>query len=511
MTFTELALAEPVLRAVSAEGYTTPTPIQAQSIPHILEGRDLLGTAQTGTGKTAAFALPVLHRLLQDTSRDSKFRKPRVLVISPTRELATQISDSFRTYGRHTGLRETVVFGGVSQVPQVRTLRRGVDILVATPGRLLDLFNQGCIRLEEVSILVLDEADRMLDMGFMPDIRRIIENLPKEKQTLLFSATMPPAIQKFANELLRHPAEVRIAPAKPTTDLIAQAVCHVPQGQKPYVLAAYLTSQSFERAIVFTRTKQSAERVAQRLCRSGLPADAIHGNKTQAARQRALAAFRSNHTSVLVATDVAARGLDVDGISHVVNYDLPMEPETYVHRIGRTGRAGATGVAMSFCDGEQRRLLHAIERLLNRKLPVEQIATSGETSALAMPSSPPEPREPSSAPPRQNRPPKSGDRPGKSFRPKGPQQGGRPEHRRPGKPRPGKPRSEQTQGERRPHAAASSSTSSTTTVERREGSSTQQTGSRPAQGKRPFFGKKKSGGWRASAARSQSKPKGDQR
>jgi ATP-dependent RNA helicase RhlE len=383
MTFRDLALAEPVLQAIATEGYSVPTPIQAQAVPHILEGKDLLGTAQTGTGKTAAFALPIISRLLNDPSQESHFRKPRVLIVSPTRELASQIGDSFNTYGYHTALRQAVVYGGVSQVPQVRLLRRGVDIVIATPGRLLDLFNQGCLKLDAVSILVLDEADRMLDMGFMPAIRQIVGEIPKNRQTLLFSATMPREIEKLARELLRDPVQVRIAPVQQTTDLVTQSVFHVPHGQKPLALAAYLKSRPVERAVVFTRTKQAAERVATRLSKAGVSADAIHGNKTQAARQRTLMSFRNNRTMVLVATDVAARGLDVDGISHVVNYDLPTEPETYVHRIGRTGRAGATGIAISFCDGEQRGLLRGIERLLNRKLPIEQVEFTDESSLPA--------------------------------------------------------------------------------------------------------------------------------
>ncbi|MBX3445034.1 MAG: DEAD/DEAH box helicase [Planctomyces sp.] len=389
MTFQDFALAEPVLRAIVAEGYSVPTPIQALAIPEILQGRDLLGTAQTGTGKTAAFALPILHCLHVDSPPGSNFRKPRVLVISPTRELATQIGDSFQTYGRFTNLRHTVVFGGVSQVPQVRTLRRGVDILVATPGRLLDLLNQGCMRLDEVEVLVLDEADRMLDMGFLPDIRRVIGQLPRDRQTLLFSATMPPAIEALAADLLDDPAQVRIAPVRQTTELIAQSVCHVERQAKPGVLAGYLTSRAVDRAVVFTRTKQSADRVAKRLAKAGISADAIHGDKTQAARQRTLQAFRGSRVAVLVATDVAARGLDIDGVSHVVNYDLPIDPETYVHRIGRTGRAGAAGVAMSLCDPEQRGLLRAVERHLKQKLPIEVVEGLPEGSEVAVAPRPP--------------------------------------------------------------------------------------------------------------------------
>jgi ATP-dependent RNA helicase RhlE len=368
------------LRAVTAEGYTAPTPIQLQAIPHIVAGRDLLGCAQTGTGKTAAFALPILHRLLGaavarsgDRATTSRKRNVRVLVLSPTRELAAQIGDSFRAYGRHTGMRHTVVFGGVSQRPQVRDLQQGVDILIATPGRLLDLMNQGFIDLAAVEIFVLDEADRMLDMGFLPDLRRVIAKLPARRQTLLFSATMPEPIQRLADTILRNPVQVRIAPVKATTDLIEQSVCHVTSLQKPQKLADFLTSNPVTRAIVFTRTKHRADRVTRQLNQAGVSAAAIHGDKTQAARQRALAGFKANRNGmqVLVATDVAARGIDVEGVSHVLNYDLPHEPEMYVHRIGRTGRAGVAGIAVSFCDHEERTHLHAIERLIRQKLRVD--------------------------------------------------------------------------------------------------------------------------------------------
>jgi ATP-dependent RNA helicase RhlE len=391
--FSEFGLAPPILRAIVTEGYTAPTPIQSQAIPHVVAGRDLLGCAQTGTGKTAAFALPILHRLLgaevarsgdrartqgADAAPRSRGRRIRVLVLSPTRELAAQIGDSFRAYGRHTGLRHTVVFGGVNQRPQVRDLQRGVDILIATPGRLLDLMNQGFIDLAAVEIFVLDEADRMLDMGFLPDLRRVIAKLPSRRQTLLFSATMPEPIQRLADSILRDPVQVRIAPVQATTDLIEQSVCHVTNLQKPQKLANFLTSNPVTRAIVFTRTKHRADRVTRQLNQAGVSAAALHGDKTQAARQRALAGFKSNRAGiqVLVATDVAARGIDVEGVSHVLNYDLPHEPEMYVHRIGRTGRAGVPGIAVSFCDHEERPHLQAIERLIRRKLRVETDSSS---------------------------------------------------------------------------------------------------------------------------------------
>jgi ATP-dependent RNA helicase RhlE len=371
MSFVELGLNEPILRALTTEGYSTPTPIQAQAIPHVLNGFDLLGCAQTGTGKTAAFALPVLQRLMAagPTPR-GRGRKIRTLVLSPTRELAVQIADSFRAYGRHTGLRHTIVVGGVSQRPQVRDLQHGVDTLIATPGRLVDLYEQGFVDLSGVEIFVLDEADRMLDMGFMPALRRIINWVPSERQTLFFSATMPPEIEQLAQRILHNPVQARIAPAKATTELIEQQLYMVPRNRKTELLTHFLQNESISRAIVFTRTKHGADRVTRQLEHANVKAEAIHGNKSQNARQRTLYNFKSGRITVLVATDVAARGLDIDGVSHVFNYDLPHEPETYVHRIGRTGRAGATGVAIAFCDAEERQDLLAIERLLKQRLTV---------------------------------------------------------------------------------------------------------------------------------------------
>jgi ATP-dependent RNA helicase RhlE len=372
MSFRELGLAEPILRAVATEGYAIPTPIQFASIPSLLAGRDLLGTAPTGTGKTAAFALPILHRLLTSPPRYSGRRAMiRALVICPTRELASQIGDSFEAYGRQTSLRHTTIYGGVGQGPQCRALRDGVDILVATPGRLLDLAEQQRVDLSGTEILVLDEADRMLDMGFLPDVRRIVSQLPKKRQTILFSATMPQAVAVFADSLLNTPENVRIAPVAATTKLVQQSVCFVETRHKPQTLARFFKTQSVERALVFTRTKRGADRVVRELAQGGIRAIAIHGNKSQSNRQRALDSFKSRRTHILVATDIAARGIDVDGISHVLNYDLPHEPETYVHRIGRTGRAGASGVAVSFCDQGERKLLKAIERLTRNTLAVE--------------------------------------------------------------------------------------------------------------------------------------------
>jgi ATP-dependent RNA helicase RhlE len=371
-SFADLRLSEPILRAVTAEGYTVPSPIQTQSIPHAMAGRDLLGVAQTGTGKTAAFALPILHRLSRShPATPSSHRRTRCLVLSPTRELASQIGDSFRAYGRHTGLRHTVVFGGVGQGSQVQALRQGVDVLVATPGRLLDLMDQGFVDLRSVEIFVLDEADRMLDMGFIHDIRKVVPKLPRERQTLLFSATMPPDIRDLANTILRNPVSVHVSPVTATADRIDQSVYFVEKRNKPRLLAHLLSHTAFSRCLVFTRTKHGADRVAKHLHKAGIAADAIHGNKSQNQRERALANFKSGKTAVLIASDIASRGIDIDDISHVINFDLSNEPEVYVHRIGRTARAGASGVAISFCDNDERPYLTAIEKLTRQKLVVK--------------------------------------------------------------------------------------------------------------------------------------------
>ncbi len=368
--FTSLNLSKPLLDAIAEEGYTTLTPIQAQAIAPVLLGRDLLGCAPTGTGKTAAFALPILHRLHgapADTTRRGP-AVPRALVLSPTRELAGQIEDSFSTYGKFTGLRQTVIYGGVSQFHQVKALQRGVDILVATPGRLMDLMEQRLVDLRSVEVFVLDEADRMLDMGFINPIRRIAAALPSKRQTLLFSATMPRSIMHLADSLLRDPVRVSVAPVVTATPLIEQSVYMVGRGTTPALLEHLLGKPGVDRTLVFTRTKHGADKLTRKLNRAGLPALAIHGNKAQNQRQRALDAFRSGRSRVLVATDVAARGIDVDGVSHVFNYDLPNEPEAYVHRIGRTGRAGAKGVAIAFCDHDERVFLRDIEKLTGKKL-----------------------------------------------------------------------------------------------------------------------------------------------
>jgi ATP-dependent RNA helicase RhlE len=368
-SFSQLALSEPLQRALAAEDYRTPTPIQAQAIPHLLAGRDLLGVAQTGTGKTAAFALPILQRLAERRAAPAP-KSARALVLTPTRELALQIDDSFRRYGRHLALRQAVIFGGVGQQPQVAAMARGVDILVATPGRLLDLMNQRHVRFDGLGILVLDEADRMLDMGFIRDVKRIIAALPRERQTLLFSATMPGDIAELAESVLRAPVKVEVTPVSSTVERIDQRVLFVEGGEKRALLAAVLRDPEIARALVFARTKHGADRIARDLERGKVRAAAIHGNKSQGARQRALESFRGGEVRVLVATDIAARGIDIDGITHVINFDLPNVPESYVHRIGRTARAGSSGVALSFCSAEERDLLRDIERLTRRRLAV---------------------------------------------------------------------------------------------------------------------------------------------
>jgi ATP-dependent RNA helicase RhlE len=372
MSFSELGLAEPLLRAVAEQGYEVPTPVQVQAIPHVLAGRDVLGCAQTGTGKTAAFALPLLQRLAAEPPGPSRNRPPRALIVSPTRELAVQIGDDLRAYGRHLPISSTVIFGGVSQVPQIAALRRGIDVLVATPGRLLDLLSQRQVRLDAVTALVLDEADRMLDMGFLPDVRRVIAALPARRQTLLFSATMPAEIAGLASQLLANPARVSVAPPAAAPDTVRQRALQVDKADKPALLAHLLADPAMDRVLVFTRTKHGADRVCQKLQRQGIGAAAIHGNKSQNARQRALAEFRSGAVRVLVASDIAARGLDIDDVSHVVNFDVPNEPETYVHRIGRTGRAGALGDALSLCSEEERGFMRAIERTIGRSIAIDR-------------------------------------------------------------------------------------------------------------------------------------------
>jgi ATP-dependent RNA helicase RhlE len=380
-SFADLGLVASLLDAVREAGYVEPTPIQAQAIPDVLAGRDLMGCAQTGTGKTAAFALPILQRLAAATNDHSRSngknnkhpsRPVRALVLSPTRELAIQIGESFNTYGRHTGLTNVVIYGGVGQNPQVQALQRGVDILVATPGRLLDLMGQGHVLLDRVEVLVLDEADRMLDMGFIRDVKRIVRAVPKRRQTLLFSATLPREIVALAGDILSDPLEVAVSPEQPTVDTVEQAVLFVPEKKKQALLEYLLGDPGITRALVFTRTKHGANRVVKRLTQAGIHAEPIHGNKSQTARQKALANFRAGKTRVLVATDVAARGIDVEDISHVIQFDLPNEPETYIHRIGRTARAGAEGIALAFCSDSERPYLKDIEKLIRVRVPVIQ-------------------------------------------------------------------------------------------------------------------------------------------
>jgi len=369
MSFKSLNITDPILRSLNEEGYSTPTPIQSRAIPIALEGKDLLASAQTGTGKTAAFAIPILQNLgVNPQKRDQK--KIRSLIVTPTRELAIQIDESFKSYGRYTGLYTTVVYGGVSQKRQVKQLKKGVDILTATPGRLLDLMNQGHISLSDVEVFVLDEADRMLDMGFIHDIKKIRKALPNKHQTLFFSATLPNSILKLANSLLHNPAKVEIEPESPTVDTITQGLYFVEKGNKKNLLINILKDAGIESALVFTRTKRNANKVVQLLNNKNINAEAIHGNKSQSARQRALGNFKDQKTRVLVATDIAARGIDVDELKYVINYEIPNEPETYVHRIGRTGRAGADGTALSFVDSVERAYIRDIQKLIGKQIPV---------------------------------------------------------------------------------------------------------------------------------------------
>jgi ATP-dependent RNA helicase RhlE len=373
MAFTSLGLSEPLLRAVAEQGYASPTPIQAQAIPAVLDGRDLLAAAQTGTGKTAAFTLPLLQRL-EGVGRDTRpGRAPRALVLVPTRELAAQVSESVRVYGRHTGIRTTVVFGGVGLQPQAAALRRGIDILIATPGRLLDLVAQQHANLSDVDCLVLDEADRMLDMGFIHDIKRILGLLPRTRQNLLFSATFSEGIRRLAAGLLHRPLSIEVAPRNAPAELVSQSVYHVPKTGKQALLAHLLSQEYWGQTLVFTRTKHGANKLAEQLGRDGFQVAVIHGNKSQSARMQALAAFKEDRVQILVATDIAARGLDIQQLPHVVNYELPHVPEDYVHRIGRTGRAGADGAAVSLVCKDEASQLRDIERLLGRRLPAHPV------------------------------------------------------------------------------------------------------------------------------------------
>jgi len=372
MKFEDLKISEPILRALKEEGYTHPTPIQQKSIPLVLDKNDLLGCAQTGTGKTAAFAIPIIQLLdvHDDTNRGKS--KIRALIVTPTRELAIQINESFACYGKYSNLKHTVIFGGVTQASQVNSIRNGVDILIATPGRLLDLIGQGIIRLSDIQIFVLDEADRMLDMGFVNDVKKIIKVLPDKRQSLFFSATMPDTIKVLAGSILTNPEKVEVTPVSSTAETIQQEIFYVDKGNKNNLLKHLLEDQDIKSALVFTRTKHGADRVVRFLAKEGIKSEAIHGNKSQNARQRALTNFKENVTRVLVATDIAARGIDIDELAFVVNYELPNIPETYVHRIGRTGRAGASGKAVSFCEFEERAYLKDIQKLISIQIPVNE-------------------------------------------------------------------------------------------------------------------------------------------
>ena len=370
MNFQELHLIAPILEALEKEGYTAPTPIQQQAIPDVLRGKDLLGCAQTGTGKTAAFAIPILQNLFLQRNHDVENNFIKALILTPTRELAIQIDESFTAYGRHTGVRHTVIFGGVSQFHQVKELRRGIDVLIATPGRLLDLVAQRIVNLQHIKMFVLDEADRMLDMGFINDVKKVIAKLPVKRQTLFFSATMPPEISRLSDSILTNPVKVEVTPVSSTAEKIEQAVYLVEKNDKRQLLIHLLQDNKIQSALVFTRTKHGADKIAKELHRARISSGAIHGNKTQSARQNALSSFKNGKIRVLVATDIAARGIDVDDLSHVINFELPNIPETYVHRIGRTGRAGASGKALSFCDMEEREFLRDIHKLIKQEIPV---------------------------------------------------------------------------------------------------------------------------------------------
>ena len=432
-SFNDFGLAEPILSALRDENYTTPTPIQAQTIPLALSGRDVIGIAQTGTGKTAAFALPILNHLIGNRRRPER-KSARVLVLSPTRELSGQIADSFRTYGRHIRpLAVELAIGGVPINRQVRGMSRGVEVLVATPGRLLDLVNQRAVDLRAIEVLVLDEADRMLDMGFIHDIKRIVAMLPRERQTLFFSATMPQEITRLADAMLRDPARVAVTPQATTVERIEQRVIHTDKAAKQALLAELLKSETTDRVLVFTRTKHGADKVVRGLQKAGFTAEAIHGNKSQNQRERVLAAFRSGELLTLVATDIAARGIDVDGVSHVVNFDLPNVPESYVHRIGRTARAGAEGIAISFCDHEERAFLRDIERLIRMSIPATDRRTGKPAINAPAPHHSPNPRnaERNGRPHKRSGRPQNGHAEGRGQRPHGRPEhgkGGRPEH-----------------------------------------------------------------------------------
>ncbi len=408
MTFNSLNLTDPILRSLKEEGYTEPTPIQSKAIPIAIKGTDLLACAQTGTGKTAAFAIPILEKLNRDTNRDRN-KKIRSLIVTPTRELAIQIDESFQNYGRYIGLNTAVIFGGVNQKSQVKKLKQGVDILTATPGRLLDLINQGFISISDVEIFVLDEADRMLDMGFIHDVKKLLAALPRKKQTLFFSATMPAEIVKLSNSILHNPVKVEVTPESSTVDAIRQEIYFVDKGNKKHLLLDVLEDDEITSALVFTRTKHGANKVVKLLNARNIQAEAIHGNKSQTARQKALGNFKDQRTRVLVATDIAARGIDVDELQYVINYEIPNIPETYVHRIGRTGRAGSDGTALSFCDAQEKAYLRDIEKLIGKNIPVMDNHEFPLTDH-----NPPEPEKQQHRKPSPGRNRRKSSRPGKS-------------------------------------------------------------------------------------------------
>ncbi len=442
MNFNELAIISPILEALAEEGYTTPTPIQAQAIPLVNAGRDLLGCAQTGTGKTAAFSIPTLQRLYTKKQSGQWSNKIKALILTPTRELAIQIDESLAAYGRHLDLRHAVIFGGVGQKPQTDALRNGIDILTATPGRLLDLMNQGFVNLKSIEFFVLDEADRMLDMGFIHDVRKVLAQLPTQRQSLFFSATMPPEIVKLADTILTNPAKVEVTPASSTADTVAQLIYMVEKDDKRSLLLHLLEDKGIESALVFSRTKHGADKVAEFLNKHGVKTEAIHGNKAQNARQRALSNFKDRTTRVLVATDIAARGIDIDSLSHVFNYELPNIPESYVHRIGRTGRAGASGIAISFCETDERAYLKDIQKLIGKTLPVSQDNPYKSDNLDPIEWAKPPKPEPKQG--RGGRGPRDGANNGRN----GQQQGRADINRNPsGNPRPNQPRSETPRAE----------------------------------------------------------------
>ncbi len=487
MHFKELNLIEPILAALKTKGYEVPTPIQAAAIPPILLGRDVLGCAQTGTGKTAAFALPVLQNITQ--KQGTKQGAIRVLVLSPTRELAVQIGESFAAYSKGLKVRGTTVFGGVSDMPQKQKLRQGVDILVATPGRLMDLHAQRALSLDKVEILVLDEADRMMDMGFIHDVRKIAALIPAQRQTLFFSATMPPEIRSLAKSLLRDPVNVEVAPVSAAANNIEQAVYMVSRNSKPSLLRHLLSDTSIRRALVFTRTKHGADRVCKTLERYRIFAEALHGNKTQGARQRALSNFKSGQTRILVATDIASRGIDVTDISHVFNFDLPEVPETYVHRIGRTARAGASGIAYAFCDSEERSYLRGIERLIRQQLKIVPLPVLEETLA-PIPQSEPGTMRPRSAAP-SHRPASSGPgrrEPVRAYGHGGGHGGGGSRPRSEGAARPQRTYSNAAGGSSRPRFE-SDSNSDSQRPQSRDGETVGSQGQGSQHGRKPFWQK----------------------